>query len=79
MGDRYWLKIKCGECNTDNPSKKEYYEDPMEMGVYYAPSSGFMHFTCQKCGKINWIETHYIGRIVSQKELNELYKENGFE
>ena len=79
MGDRYWLQIKCGGCGTNNPSDKDYDDDPMENGVYFAPSSGFMDFTCWKCKKKNWIETGHHGRIVDEKELEELYKQNGFE
>jgi len=79
MGDRYWLKMKCGECKTDNPSEEDYNSNPMENGVYYAPSSGFMDFTCKKCGKVNWIETAYMGRVVSPEELKQLYKDEGFE
>lgn len=79
MGDRYWLKMKCGACKEYNPSTEDYEKDPMGTGVYYAPSSGFMDFNCRKCGKINWIETAYMGRVVTEEELNELYKEEGFE
>ena len=79
MGDRFFLKINCGACGTENPSEKDYADDPMENGVYYAPSCGFMDFTCRKCGKKNWIENHYEGRPVDEKELTQLYKEKGFE
>ena len=79
MGDRFWLKIKCGGCGEDNPSEEDYKADFMENGVYFAPSSGFMDFTCKKCGKVNWIESTYQGRVVSPEELTELYKEEGFE
>jgi ribosomal protein S27E len=79
MGDRFWIKINCGGCGAENPSKEDYLVDPMENGVYFAPSSGFMDFTCRKCGKKNWIENHYKGRVVSEEELTQLYKENGFE
>ena len=79
MGDRYWITIICGGCGTINPSIEDYKEDPMENGIYYAPSSGFMDFTCRKCGKVNWIESGYSGRVVSPEELKELYKEEGFE
>lgn len=79
MGDRYWIQIKCGNCGENNPSDKKYKEDPMENGIYYAPSSGFMDFTCDTCGKKNWIEQGYYGRIVSKKELKELYKQEDFE
>lgn len=79
MGDRYWLQIKCGNCGEKNPSDKEYEEDFMEHGVYFAPSSGFMDFKCKNCGKKNWIENHYAGRVVTEEELKQLYQENGFE
>ena len=79
MGDKMWIQIKCGACGEDNPSIKDYAEDPMENGTYYAPSSGVMDFLCRKCGKTNWIESHYKGRPVSDKELTQLYKNEGFE
>ena len=79
MGNRFWIKIKCGACGEDNPSTKDYTEDPMENGVYFAPSSGYMDFKCRKCGKTNWIENHYTGRPVSDEELTQLYKDAGFE
>lgn len=79
MGDRHYLQLQCGGCGERNPSDKDYDDDPMTNGVYYAPSSGFMHFTCRKCGKKNWIDNFYAGRVVEEKELDELYKENGFE
>lgn len=79
MGDRMWLQIRCGGCGEKNPSDKEYNEDPLENGCYFAPSSGFMDFTCKKCGKVNWIESTYQGRVVSPEELTKLYKEEGFE
>lgn len=78
MGDRFWLQVNCGGCGEKNPSDKEYKEDPMENGIYYAPSSGAMDFKCSKCGKTNWIESGYRGRVVTEKELNELYESNGF-
>ena len=61
-----------------NPSDEDYKADPLENGIYYAPTSGAMDFKCRKCGKINWITESYTGRVVSEKELNELYKKNGF-
>jgi ribosomal protein S27E len=78
MGDRIWLQIKCGGCGEPNPPAKDYEEDPMENGVFYAPSSGAMDFTCFKCKNINWIETGFHGRVVDDKELKELYKREGF-
>ena len=79
MGDKFWLQIKCGGCGEKNPSDKDYSDDPLENGCYFAPNSGFMDFTCRVCGKKNWIENTYSGRVVSKKELTELYKKNGFE
>ena len=79
MGDRFWIKIKCGACGEDNPSTKDYTEDPMENGVYFAPSSGYMDFKCYRCGKINFIHDIYVGQVVTNKELKRLYKLNGFE
>ena len=78
MGDRHWLQIKCGGCGELNPSTKDYEEDLMENAIYYAPSSGFCDFKCRNCGKINWIQENIYGRVVNEKELKELYKEEGF-
>lgn len=33
MGDRFWLKIKCGGCGEDNPSEEDYKADFVENGV----------------------------------------------
>lgn len=74
-----WIQIKCGGCGELNPSTKDYEEDPMENGVYYAPSSGFMDFRCWSCGKDNWIGSGYHGIVVDKKELKRRYKEEGFE
>lgn len=79
MGDRYWLQLKCAECGAENPSKKDYDEDPMENGIYYAPSSGFMSFVCSGCKKINLILGTYKTKIASKEEETEFYKLNGFE
>ena len=79
MGDRYWLKLKCGDCGEYNPSSKDYAADPMVNGIYFAPSSGFCHFVCRICKKINWIQSSYAGKVVSKKELEEFYKKEGFE
>lgn len=78
MGDRFYIQIKCGSCGELNPSTEDYNADPMENGIYFAPSSGFMDFKCYKCGKTNWIETGYHGRVVDEKELKELYDREGF-
>jgi len=43
MGDRYELIKNCVYCGT-------LHED-----VYYAPTCGFLTFTCDKCGKQNFI------------------------
>lgn len=74
-----WLQLKCAGCGVDNPSKEDYEADPMEAGVMYAPSSGFMDFKCRSCGKQNWIESGYYGVVVSDEELKKRYKEEGFE
>ena len=78
MGDRHWIQIKCVGCGEMNPSVEDYKKNPMENGIMYAPSSGFMDFTCKKCNKINWIGCGYYGRVVDEKELKELYKREGF-
>ena len=79
MGDKNFLIIKCGGCGTLNPSKEDYESDPMEMGVMYAPSSGFLDFKCRSCGKTNFIYESYVAKVVTKKELKRLYKLNGFE
>ena len=43
MGDRYELKLACAWCG-------------FKQEVYYAESSGFTDFTCEKCGKKNGID-----------------------
>ena len=61
MGDRFSFDIKCANCGKINYA-------------YYAESSGFMSFTCEKCKKINWISMGFTARIVSKKKEKELYK-----
>ena len=79
MGDRYYLQLKCAGCGADNPSKEDYEADPMENGIYYAPSSGFMDFKCRECKKINWIYGTYGTKMVETKEeLDKLYEKEGF-
>ena len=78
MGDRHYLQLTCAGCGTKNPSDEDYNNDPLKNACYYAPSSGFMDFKCRNCGKRNWIYDTYGTRIVDEKELEELYKENGF-
>ena len=73
-----WLQLKCGGCGEKNPSAEDYKADPMENGIFYAPSSGAMDFKCWSCGRANWIESGYHGRVVTAKELKKLYKDNGF-
>lgn len=79
MGDRHWITINCAGCGVLNPSKEDFENDPMENGIYYAPSSGAMSFTCKECKKINWISEAYQSKIVSKEEEKELYRLNGFE
>lgn len=43
MGDRWTLALKCAHCEKLN-------ED-----VYYAPTCGFLNFTCEHCGQENGI------------------------
>lgn len=40
MGDRYILTVKCIKCGTK------------EEDVYYAPTCGFTHTICSKCGYV---------------------------
>ena len=79
MGDRHFIQLKCAGCQELNPSAEDYNEDPMENGLYYAPSSGFMDFTCRLCKRINWIEYGFTARLVTEEELKSLYKREGFE
>ena len=45
MGDRYFLTVacKCGHVEND---------------VWYAPTSGFMTFTCPRCAHVTNLETY---------------------
>lgn len=47
MGDRYYLDVTCPYCEHIQDGAG----DEMFMGVYYAPTSGFMTHKCEKCGK----------------------------
>lgn len=47
MGERYYLEVTCPFCGHKQDGKG--YE--MFMGVYYAPTSGFLTHDCEKCGK----------------------------
>ena len=47
MGDRYFLDVTCPFCGHIQDGDG----DEMFMGVYYAPTSGFMTYDCEKCGK----------------------------
>ncbi len=65
MGDRFTLHLKCAGC-------------AFEQEAYYAESSGFESFTCEKCKAINWIDMGFLTKIISKEEEKRLYKENGF-
>ena len=47
MGDRYYLDVTCPFCGH----YQDGHGDEMFMGVWYAPTSGFMTHNCEKCGK----------------------------
>ncbi len=47
MGDRYYLDVTCPYCKHHQDGEG----DEMFMGVWYAPTSGFMTHDCEKCGK----------------------------
>ena len=47
MGDRYYLDVTCPFCGHE----QDGHGDKMFMGVWYAPTSGFMTYDCEKCGK----------------------------
>ena len=47
MGDRYYLDVTCPFCKH----KQDGNGDEMFQGVWYAPTSGFMTYDCEKCGK----------------------------
>lgn len=66
MGDRYELSLRCGGCGE------------LDDDVYFAPSSGFLDFTCKKCKKINWIQQGFYGEVISAAELKKRLKEEGF-
>lgn len=80
MGDRHWIQLDCAHCGKPNPSNEAYAEDPMENGLYFAPSSGFMDFTCSSCGKLNWIDHGFHAvKVESKEQMDEWYKQEGFE
>jgi len=54
MGDRYYLDVKCPFCGH----KQDGNGDEMFMGVYYAPTCGFITYKCEKCGKIIDLEKY---------------------
>ncbi len=47
MGDRYYLDVTCPFCKHEQDGNG----DEMFMGVWYAPTSGFITHDCEKCGK----------------------------
>lgn len=47
MGDRYYLEVTCPFCKH----KQDGNGDELFMGVWYAPTSGFITYDCEKCGK----------------------------
>ncbi len=47
MGERYYLDVTCPFCGY----KQDGNGDEMFMGVWYAPTSGFMTHDCEKCKK----------------------------
>ena len=46
MGDRYTLTMKCPRCGHEDDD------------VWYAPTSGFMTWECQKCNKVVDLEEY---------------------
>ena len=46
MGDRYYISVVCENCGFN------------EDDVYYAPTCGFIEWTCQKCGKVVDLEKY---------------------
>jgi len=45
MGDRYYITVTC-ECGVE------------ERDVYYAPTCGFTHWTCDVCGEVIDLEEY---------------------
>lgn len=46
MGDRYILTVVCPNCGTEDDD------------VYYAPTCGFLTYTCAKCGTVIDLEVY---------------------
>jgi len=46
MGDRYFLMVECGNCGH------------IEDDVYYAPTCGFVEWTCSVCGEVTDLEKY---------------------
>ncbi len=65
MGDRYYVTVQCPVC------KKE------EKEVYYAPTCGFVAWTCPKCSHVVDLE-EYTGisyeDASNREELEEIVK-----
>jgi len=54
MGDRYYLDVTCPECKH----KQDGDGDEMFMGVYYAPTCGFLTHQCEKCNFVINLEKY---------------------
>ena len=68
MGDRTYIKIRCAYCNhLNNPDN-----DIFESGVYYAPTSGFDTFKCERCDKINFINSDFKAVKIEEIELKDV-------
>ena len=64
MGDRYELNINCAYC-------KELNKD-----IYYAPTSNFDIFECEKCKKMNFITFNLIAKNIEELKYSDV--EAGF-
>ena len=65
MGDRYILSKKCVYCGELN-------ED-----IYYAPTSNFYTFDCEKCKKTNFIKSNMTIIKIEDAKLKDV--KDGFE
>ncbi len=61
MGDRYELIRDCAYCGET------------EDEVWYAPTCGSLGFTCEKCGKYNFITTDLEVKKVEDVTFDDAY------
>lgn len=65
LGDRFYVSTKCSYCNELN-------ED-----IYISPTSGFITFTCEKCGKESFVgvelNTNTTCKKLEETTYNDIY------